>query len=165
MDKLNYSRNGKTYSLDKDGLSEESRDYLMQYGFAQSLQDSIAGLQARTEKEILEESPDLAEDEIQAKVLEAIDARLLKRLDAIIAGMQVQTRESRDPFASECKKVAIEGLKAYAKAKGKKLPKVGSDEYDSMLEKYSTHFAEKIKESARKRLDEKKAMGELDFSL
>lgn len=162
---LTYSRNGKTYAIETTTLPDAAINYLLQYGFAQSLQDSIAGLQARTEKEILEESPDLAEDEIQAKVLEAIDARLLKRLDAIIAGMQVQTRESRDPFASECKRVAIEGLKAYAKAKGKKLPKVGSDEYDSMLEKYSTHFAEKIAESAKKRLDEKKAMGELDFSL
>ncbi|HUP81175.1 MAG TPA: hypothetical protein VM260_21675, partial [Pirellula sp.] len=105
MTTVSYVRNGKTYSADVESMKPETIAYLLQYGWAQSLQDSIAGLA----KKVAEENGD---------VDQAIDGQLMKRSDAILSG-SIAVRsvgESRDPLRSIAngmvrKALALKGAK------------------------------------------------------
>lgn len=140
MTTLSYERNGKTYSAEVESLPAPAIAYLLQYGFAQSLQDSIAGRAKAVMEEMLppvaDRKPDFvapAKEAIAAAILQDLDGQLNKRLDAIVAGT-VATRGpgvARDPTSG----IVRELLVAYAKAKGKKLPKADSDEYKAMADK------------------------------
>lgn len=105
MATLSYGRNGKTYSAEVETMKPETIAYLLQYGWAQSLQDSIAGLAKKVEAE-------------NGDVEQAIDGQLNKRLDAILSGTISSrgTGEARDPLKAIAngmirKALALKGAK------------------------------------------------------
>lgn len=102
---LTYTRNGKVYETDANALKPETIAYLLQYGWAQSLQDSIAGLAKKVDAE-------------NGDVIQAIDGALMKRSDAILSGTISSrgTGESRDPLRTVAngmirKALALKGAK------------------------------------------------------
>lgn len=124
--KATYSRNGKTYEVDTETLKPDAIEYLLQYGFAQSLQDSIAGLAKRVEAE-------------NGDVDQAIDGQLNKRLDAIVAGT-IGVRsigEARDPLKAVANGMVRKALSA------KKL-KVDKDKFAELVSKLLETNREKV---------------------
>lgn len=116
MTTLQYSRNGKTYTAEVENLPAKSIEYLLQYGFAQSLQDCIAGREKKVREEInarvVEGVEQLEPDEITSQVHSDIEGMLGKRLDAIVAGT-VGTRsigESRDTLTTVARDMARKAL-------------------------------------------------------
>jgi len=153
--KLTYTRNGKEYSVETESLKAESLSYLLQYGFSQSLQDSIAGAEKAVRQEYKEQADAAGETVDEAEVAEAvkqdIDGTLQKRVDAILAGT-VGTRvpQQRDPFAAMCKRIATEMARKGFKAANIKWPKDRADEVvGKVLEKHKAA----IEAEAKKRLD------------
>lgn len=149
MTTLSYERGGKTYTTEVESLSATAIAYLLQYGFSQSLQDSIAGRAKAVAEEMLPPVADRKQDFVvptQAQIDEAIaadiDGMLQKRTAAIVAG-SVATRGSgvaRDPAAG----IVRELLVAWAKVKGGKLPKADTDEYKALAGKMATAKADFI---------------------
>lgn len=144
MTKLTYTREGQEFSCDVESLPPAALAYLLQYGWAQSLQDCIAG----RAKLVRDEGGD--EEAVRQDLL----GTLAKRADAIRAG-EVGVRS---PVASILPgrsagfiSVAKEWLRAYAKAKGLKLPKADSDDYRALLAKYAQAVGEKIEAEAARR--------------
>lgn len=155
MTTLSYERNGKTYSTEVETLPATAIAYLLQYGFSQSLQDSIAGRAKAVEQELRNPDPKpqgwvlLPDDQITNAIASDIEGTLNKRLDAIVAG-NVATRgpgTARDPAAG----IVRELLVAWAKGKDKKLPKADSDEYKALAEKMRTAKADYIKAELERR--------------
>jgi hypothetical protein len=112
MERLTYTRNGTEFwnefeveeidgSLVVNGLKIETVKYLLQYGWAQSLQDSIAGREKKVRDEFAAkvsagEINEPAADEVNSAVAEDIEGQLGKRMDAILAGT-VSTRSVGEP--------------------------------------------------------------------
>ena len=99
----------KHFALDTASLSEKGRDYLLQYGFAKSLQDSVGGM--RKELATPDESGKvMSESEIEAE----LNAAMQERFDDILKG-EVGTR-TQGPRLRGIDKVkfdiAVEELKA-----------------------------------------------------
>lgn len=84
MTTLTYTRNGQEYSTEVESLPATAIQYLLQYGWAQSLQDCIAGREKKVREEF--KTSELADDEIESAVKSDIHGTMLKRMDAIIAG-------------------------------------------------------------------------------
>lgn len=94
---LKYSRNGNDYAVDSAELPEAAISYLLQYGWAQSLQDSIAGREKKVRDELATDSPDMAPDEVRQAVLDDLHGTMMKRMDAIVAGtIGVRVTSERD---------------------------------------------------------------------
>lgn len=156
MTTLSYERGGKVYATEVETLSATAIAYLLQYGWAQSLQDSIAGRAKAVAEEMLPPVADRKADfvvptqtQIDAAVATDIDGMLQKRSAAIIAGT-VATRGTgvaRDPAAG----IVRELLVAWAKAKGKKLPKADSDEYKALADRMREIKADDIKNELERR--------------
>lgn len=156
MTKLSYERGGKTYEAESTALPETAIAYLLQYGFSQSLQDSIAGRAKAVAEEMLppvmDRKPDFVvptQAQIDAAVAADIDGQLGKRLDAIVAGT-VATRgpgAAKDPTSG----IVRELLVAWAKGKDKKLPKADSDEYKALAAKMREAKADWIKAELERR--------------
>lgn len=122
---LTYTRAGTEYAIDETALSGESLKYLLQYGFSQSLQDSIAGL-AKAKAEELRETDDykngvMTDEDVDAEVALAIETKLKERRQAILDGTIGQKAIStpRDPLMG----IAREQVRAAVKAKGAKVTK------------------------------------------
>lgn len=113
MERLTYTRNEtefwQEFTLDHDadndvvsiaGLKPETVKYLLQYGWAQSLQDSIAGREKKVRDEIAAQAANgtvtLEGDEIAKAVADDIEGALGKRMDAILAGT-VSSRSVGEP--------------------------------------------------------------------
>lgn len=98
---LKYSRNGNDYAVDSATLPEKAIEYLLQYGWAQSLQDSIAGREKKVRDELAAEQPDMAPDEVRQAVLDDLHGTMGKRMDAIVAGtIGVRVASERDELTS-----------------------------------------------------------------
>lgn len=125
MTKVTYERNGQTFGLEVESLPAPAIAYLLQYGFAQSLQDSIAGL-AKKKTEELEATDDfkagrMSADGVRDEVDLAILTQLEKRQAAILAGT-IGIREpgvAKDPLSS----LAREQVRAALAKKGLKVEK------------------------------------------
>jgi uncharacterized protein YbjQ (UPF0145 family) len=155
MTTLSYARNGQTYAVEVESLPPTAIHYLLQYGWAQSLQDSIAGREKKVKEEFIDQlrakaleelgqgateadADDLVleqldEGEIRTAQVQDIHGQLQKRMDAIIAGT-VGTRsvgEPRDPL----KAVAADMIRTKAKATGVKFTK------EQLAEKVATVLA------------------------
>jgi hypothetical protein len=157
MTTVSYTKLATEFSLVVEELPPLAVQYLLQYGFAQSLQDSVAGRAKAVREELFqaesakfqEANPKATEEEIEEHldawgeanaetIADQVDLAVLaamgKRMDAIKAGT-VATRgaaEAKDPYAA----IIREALVAAAKAKGKKLPKADSDEYKALVGKF-----------------------------
>lgn len=132
-------------------FSVKSAVYLMQYGWAKSLQDSVAG----RKKELAEEKNEdgsLKYDE--AGVSAVLKTEMGERAAAIIAGT-VGTRGPGKPKATTREgmilKVAREWLSFAAKKADKKLPKIGEG-YEALLEKYTASKKAEIEAEADRRM-------------
>lgn len=183
MTTLSYNRDGNEFSAEVETLPPAAIAYLLQYGWAQSLQDSIAGRAKAVLQEISDAErarlieaakpgdPDPAEiqagvDEymtanaadIRRQVLEDIEGQLAKRADAIKAG-SVGTRvaQPRDAFASMCKKIAGEMLLAALKAKNTKRPK--PDAFEALVVQVLDKHKDKIEAEAKRRIDAANTIG------
>lgn len=75
MTTLTYGRHGQTYSTKVEDLPAEAIAYLLQYGWAQSLQDSVAG----RAKKVRDEADGESESEIVAMIREDEHGTMLKR--------------------------------------------------------------------------------------
>lgn len=124
--------------------------YLVQYGFAQSLQDSVAGYAKRLRDD--KEHP-LTDDEIAAKVSE----KMAERFADIVAG-EVGIR-SGAPRLSGVEKimrdVAREAIKAQVvalNATGKKLTMPTGEKLGELVEKYIAKHADAVKAEAERRM-------------
>lgn len=114
--KVTFEKEGTVYSVDTDTLPQASLDYLWQYGFAQSLQDCIAG-RAKAVRAEREKAGDSADD-IELAVMSDIEGKLAKRVDAIVAGtMGLPT--TRDPVATLAKEI----VERHVREMGKKVSK------------------------------------------
>ena len=102
-----------------------SAKYLMQYGYAKSLQDSVAGMRKEMEAE---KNEDGSAKHTEEQIVAALTATMQKRRDAIwngtigLRGPAAPKLSTRD---STIDKVAKEFLRNAAANKKKKLPKVG----------------------------------------
>jgi hypothetical protein len=183
MTTLTYSRDGLDYTATVEELPATAIAYLLQYGWAQSLQDAIAG----RGKAVLEEiagtyraqlieaakpnDPDPAvinqqvehfmldnRADIVKQVAADIAGTLNKRADAIRTGT-VGTRVSqpRDAFESMCLKIAGEMLRAALKAQGKKSPK--PDAFAELAKQVRAKHSEKIEAEAKRRIESANTIG------
>jgi hypothetical protein len=143
MTTLSYARNGQTYEAVVENLPAKAIEYLLQYGWAQSLQDSIAGREKKVREEAINQLrakaieelgegtdealvddyvvENLSETALREAQSQDLHGQLSKRMDAIIAGT-IGTRaigEPRDPL----KAVAADMIRAKAKATGVKFTK------------------------------------------
>jgi len=110
---VNYERDGNSFTLDTATLTPAGVDYLLQYGFAQSLQDSVAGEAKRVRAERAKAGD--TESEIVEAISEAIAGKLGKRYDSIAAS-EMGLPSTREPLAALAKelvnrKLAKEGKK------------------------------------------------------
>lgn len=134
-------------------LSPASLAYLAQYGFAKSLQDSVAGLAKAVKadpedyRKDVEDGTAMDDEELAKAVTEA---KMLERFQAIIAGT-VGTR-SGTPRLSGIDKimrdVAREAIKARAVAKGVKMPE--GDDLAGIVAKYLSNHPE-VRDEAERR--------------
>lgn len=132
MTTLSYTRNGQSFAIESDTLSPESIAYLLQYGWAQSLQDSIAGREKKVRDEYSAKEAELPDDttddqlarfhdERELAVMADIEGQLSKRMDAIVNNT-ISVRgvgEQRDPL----KAVAQDMVRKAAASKGIKIAK------------------------------------------
>lgn len=186
MTTLSYERDGKKYEAIVEELPATAVAYLLQYGWAQSLQDSIAG-RAKAVLQEIEDSerakiieaakpndPDPAEvnseigqfmvmfaAEHRKAVLADIEGQLNKRADAIKAGtVGARVSTPRDAFESMCVKIAGEMLSAALKAKGLKRPE--KDKAEALVKDIRAKRADKIESEAKRRIEAASAI-ELDI--
>ena len=131
---LKYSRNGVDYLAHVDKLPPKSIEYLLQYGFAQSMQDAIAGDAKRIEAKLVDEAkeagnPPPTADEIKAAVQVGLEEALSERHQAILEGtVGDRVGAVRDPFGTMCKTIALQMLRDAMKAANAKMPDVKTDQ-------------------------------------
>ena len=154
---LTYSRRGKTYEADTDKMPRVTVDYLLLYGFRQSLQDAAAGV----EKAVRLEYTDLkvSHDELAAAIEQALDGMILKRLDAIKNGTVGQRHGQ--PRLSELKStiriVALKMLKAGFKGANLPWPK-DAEKVEQLVRKIITKHGDQIMQEAQEIIDRAKAL-------
>ena len=102
------------HSIDTSDVAEAGVEYLLQYGFAQSLQDSLAGKRAKLAAD------GLADDEIEAELDNILTARVAK-IQAGTIGATMPSA-SRDPLGGEMAKVAVAELTASLAKQNVKMP-------------------------------------------
>lgn len=134
--------------------------YLMNYGLNKSLQDAVAGRKGELKAEMVKdaEGADTAERKYSdEEVAVILHDEQKARFDTILNG----TIGSRGPGAPRPSKVetvmnqiAVERLRAAAIAKGKKLPKLGSDEFKNLVGKVLEANGEAIKAEAERRMSQ-----------
>ena len=136
MTELSYEREGTKFVATVEQLPAASIAYLLQYGWAQSLQDTIAGL-AKAKAQELHETDDyksgkLTDGNVADEVSLAILAQLEKRQAAILAGtIGVRVGTVRDPLAG----LAREQVKTALAKKGIKVEK------EKLAELVASHIA------------------------
>ena len=147
---LKYERNGLVYEYEPNDLPPAAIAYLLQYGWAQSLQDCIAGREKRVREELLEENPDMAPDEVAAAVKEDIHGTMMKRMDAITAGTigNREPREQKDSLES----IARDMVRKAYKAKGVKATK-------EMIAQKAAELLEKKRDAVQAEKDRRDAAG------
>jgi hypothetical protein len=126
--KVSYTRNGTEYSVEVESLPPKSVEYLLQYGWSQSLQDAIAGDAKRIKDEMIAKADAAGEtaptsDEIEAAVKAGLDEALADRVKSISDGT-VGDRVGivRNPFETACRDLAEKKLVEGFRASNQKLP-------------------------------------------
>lgn len=148
-----------TYDLPGDHDAREA--YLLQYGFAQSMQDSIAGKAKAWREATNEEGNRLHSDvEVQVMLHDAQQARF----DAIVEG--TVSHGARGPRLATIDRimrdVATERLKANAAKTKQSMPK--GKELSALVDKYLAKYADSAKEEAQRRMDATAEEVEIDLS-
>lgn len=180
---LVYERDNTRYEVEVEKLPATAIAYLLQYGWAQSLQDSIAGRGKTVLEEIAnshraalieaakpnDPDPVLIADQLteymqvnRADIAEQVRAdiagTLNKRADAIKSGtVGARVAQPRDAFESMCMKVAGEMLLAALKAQNTKRPK--PDAFTELAKKVRAKHAEKVEAEATRRIEAANTIG------
>ena len=140
-----FEKDGTAYTVDTATLPQASVDYLLQYGFAQSLQDCIAVRAKAVRAERAEAGDD--EDAITLAVMADLEGKLNKRVDAIVAGT-MGLPVSRDPVLTLAKEI----VERHIRETGKKASK------DKIAELAAT-YAAKSRPALVAELERRKAIG------
>lgn len=177
---LTYTRNGRDYASQNParyeteddqklltgsvtvlakayGVAPASIPYLLQYGWAQSLQDCIAGRAKKVREEMEAQNAAGTHDHSELDIMDAIEAdldgQLSKRMDSIVNGTMGQRETTvRDPFESMCQKVAAEMLAKHLKT-NKVTLKRDSDKWKELLGQVRAKYASNIEAEAKRRLE------------
>jgi hypothetical protein len=160
--KLTYTRNNVEYSAEVESLPAKSVEYLLQYGWSQSLQDAIAGDAKRIRDKLIAEAneagnPAPTDDEIAAAVKAGVDEALNDRRAAIMDGtVGDRVGAQRDPFGTMCKTIALQMLREAMKAANAKMPDVKTDtgkaKLAEMVEAVISRNKEAVEKEAKRRL-------------
>lgn len=147
---------------DLANVDPKGQAYLLQYGFAQSLQDSIAGYAAKLAKEtVSKEDATLRwnDEEIDRMVHD----KQADRMAAIIRGDVGSGRVGPRATGIEAvmRDVAWEVIHAHAAKTKSKLPTVAADK-NALIDQYLAKYAAKTRAEAQRRMD---AVEEIDISL
>ena len=147
MENMKLEYNG--ISANTSEISEAGLAYLLAYGWAKSLQDSVAGrkkalMAGDAEKEI---AP-LDEDEADAKLVEMMTKRAQAICDGEVGHRAGGPRISK--LDRVMRTVAAEIIRAAAAAKGKKLPK--GDAYQALVSAYVAKNEAAVKAEAERRM-------------
>lgn len=127
--------------------------YLLQYGFAKSVQDSVAGMKKKlTEEKGEDGEPKFTADEVEAQLREAQQERITRILEGTI-GTRTAGAPRATPFEAMVTKVAKAMLKAAAAKIKKVLPKADSEEYEALLAGFTAKHKERIEEEAKRRME------------
>lgn len=127
--------------------------YLLQYGFAKSLQDSVAGMKKALSEEKGEDGESkYTGEEIEAALAAAMQERVTRILEGTI-GTRTAGVPKATPFEARVTKVAKAMLKAAAANAKKVLPKADSEEYAALLSGFTTKHRERIEEEAKRQME------------
>jgi hypothetical protein len=159
---LRYERNGKVYSTEVEALPPKSIEYLLQYGWSQSLQDCIAGNAKAVRVDLTERATaagkKVSEAEIEAAIAQDLDGALMKRSASIVAGtMDERAGVQRDPLETMKRQMAVAMVRAAFKAKNAKLPdnkteagrKKWREIVDATLAKHSAEITKKAQRALK----------------
>ncbi len=126
-----------------------SRKYLLQYGFAQCLQDmSMAQIRTQAERKGLTMS--------DAEVADALEARRGEKVRNLLNGTLFAKRVSApraDSFTKAIKAVVLERITAACIKKGRKVPAQNSDIYAKLANDYLAKYGDDVRAEAQKRID------------
>jgi hypothetical protein len=130
-----------------NSLPDNSMRYLLQYGFAQCLQDmSAAQIRAQAERKGLEMTTQ--------EVTEALEARRAEKVKNLLNGT-IFVRKAGAPRATSFDKVVAtivkERLTAAVLRKGVALPK--GDAYHTLAEGFMAKYGDDVRAEAQRRLD------------
>lgn len=137
--------------------------YLLQYGFAKSLQDSVAGLAKKTREELAKSDPDADEEEIDLQVEETVGDAQRKRFDAILSGTVGRT--STGPRAQGIDRVMRDVAKEWIAAgcaTHKKTMPTKAAELNPMIDGVLAKHGDAIRDEASRRIEAKPTI-ELDI--
>jgi len=164
MSELSYTHGptGLGNSLQVESLPAKSVAYLLQYGYAQSMQDAIAGDAKRIREKLVTEAaeagnPAPTADEIEAAIKSGIGEALGERHKAILDGtVGDRVGAVRDPFGTMCKTIALQMLREALKAANAKMPDVktetGKAKLAEMVEAVISRNKDAVEKEAKRRL-------------
>lgn len=154
----------QSLSIDVSKIAPVGIDYLLQYGFAKSLQDSVAGLK----KDVLANRKDYEKDIADGEALSdeelaevVIEDKLQSRFEAIVAGT-VGTRSTgarHTGVEKVMRDIAREVI--FARAVEKKVKRPEGDNLRDLVEKYLANHAE-VKALAEARMAATAGLAPLD---
>jgi hypothetical protein len=126
--KVSYTRNGTEYSAEVEQLPAKSVEYLLQYGWSQTLQDAIAGDAKRIKEDMISKANEAGEpvpsdDEVTTAVKAGLDEALADRVKSILDGtVGDRVGVVRNPFETACRDLAEKKLVEGFRAANQKLP-------------------------------------------
>lgn len=147
-----------THSVNIADLSPKAAAYLMQYGFAKSLQDSVAGMRAElTATKDADGNAKYTADEVNV-ILHDTQAERLGKILAGTIGIRAASGPKATPIESVIKRVALEEIRNAVAAKnaGKatkdvvKLPT--GDALNSIVAKYIEKYLDRLTAEATRRM-------------
>lgn len=160
MTTLTYKRGETPFEVIVENLDAKAIAYLLQYGWAQSLQDSIAGAAKAKEAELREtdqfkalpeaEQAGFIADEVELHVLTKLEARMKAIIEGTI--QQRGSGEPRDPLAA----IAREQINAALKKAGKKVD-TKTDTGKELMARLVAQHIEKNRTALQAEADRRKA--------
>lgn len=142
-----------TSSINIVGLS-----YLLQYGFAKSIQDAVAGRKKELSAETNEDGSAKHTEEEVAAIVKAEMADRVEKIVSGTIGVRTPGAPRATPFEAMVVRVAKEYLRAAAAAAKKVLPKAddvdehGANKFEPILAAFTERNRERIEAEARLRV-------------
>ena len=129
-------------------------EYLLSYGWSQSLQDSVAAAKAKAKKD------GKSDEEVESLVASTMSTRAEAILAATI-GIRGPGAPRLSELDREIRKIGEEAMRAMAKASNVKLPDRKTDEgkatYDALFAKFLEVYSSEWTAEAERRIEARKA--------
>lgn len=140
------------FKVDPAQIAEKGLAYLLQYGFSQSLQDSVAGHAAKLKAETVSKT-DLSPKWNDAEIATQVYDRMAARVDAISTGDVGTGRVGPRVLGIEAvmREVAFEAIKLHAAKNKVKLP-AKAEERNKLIDSYLAKYAAKARTEAERRM-------------